>query len=301
MKVLITGATGLIGSHLSKAFQNEGHTVHYLTTRKSAILSEEKYKGFHWNPSKNELDAAALEGVSVIIHLAGATVSKRWTREYKEKIIDSRLKSAHLLYSFLKNNPHEVGHFISASGVGLYPSNDEIHSEDTSQTDDGFLAEVVVAWEASAEKFRDLGIKVSIVRTGIVLSTEGGALKEMMAPIQKGVGAPLGKGTQWQSWIHIDDMVQLYLEITLNGWDGIYNAVAPNPVTNKELTHQIAKALGKRIWLPNVPSFVLRLLLGEMADIVLDGQRVSSKKIESVGFSFQYPQLDGALQDLLKE
>ncbi|MCW5519238.1 TIGR01777 family oxidoreductase [Aureitalea sp. L0-47] len=299
MKVLITGATGLIGSQLSKAFQSEGHTVHYLTTRKNAIVSEENYKGFYWNPSNNELDPAAMEGVSAIIHLAGATVSKRWTKAYKEEIIDSRLKSADLLYSFLKNNPNNVEHFISASGVGLYPSNDEIHSEETTKTDDGFLAEVVKAWEVAAHKFEDLGIKVSVVRTGIVLSTEGGALKEMSAPIRKGVGAPLGKGTQWQSWIHIGDMVQLYLDMTKKGWEGVYNAVAPNPVTNKELTHQIAKTLGKRIWLPNVPSFVLRIILGEMADIVLDGQRASSKKLETKGFNFNFPHLDGALQDLL--
>ena len=301
MNVLITGATGLIGSHLSEEFRRNGHAVHYLTTRKSAIHSEENYKGFHWDPVKGELDGAALKDVSVIIHLAGATVSKRWTKAYKKQIIDSRLKSAALLFTFLKSIPHSVTHFISASGVGIYPSNDAEHSEETKETDTSFLAEVVKAWEESALQFKDLGIKVSIVRTGIVLANEGGALKEMSAPIRKGLGAPLGKGTQWQSWIHIEDMVRMYLDITGQGWQGVYNAVAPNPVTNKELTHQIAKNLGKRIWLPNVPGFVLRILLGEMADIVLDGQRASAKKIESKGFNFTYPELDGALQDLLKD
>ncbi len=299
MKILITGATGLIGTHLSKTLLREGHTIHFLTTSRTKITSEENYLGFYWDPAKGELDASAMEGVSAIIHLAGATVSKRWTRAYKEKIMNSRLESAALLYSFLKSNPHRVTHFISASGVGIYPSNDSIHTETTTETDTGFLAEVVKAWEGSAHRFETLGMKVSIVRTGVVLASDGGALKEMAKPVRTGFGAALGSGNQWQSWIHIDDMVRVYVEILKQGWSGIYNAVAPNPVTNEELTAGIAIALGKRIWLPNVPSFVLRLVLGEMADIVLDGQRVSPEKLRSHGFEYKYPQLDAALRDLL--
>lgn len=299
MKILITGATGLIGTHLSKTLLREGHTIHFLTTSRTKITSEENHHGFYWDPAKGELDASAMEGVSAIIHLAGATVSKRWTRAYKEKILNSRLESAALLYSFLKSNPHKVTHFISASGVGIYPSNDNIHTETTTETDTGFLAEVVKAWEGSAHRFETLGIMVSIVRTGVVLASGGGALKEMAKPVRTGFGAALGSGKQWQSWIHINDMVRIYTEVLKNGWPGIYNAAAPNPVTNRELTVEIARAMGKRIWFPNVPAFVLRLILGEMADIVLDGQRVSSEKLQSRGFEFKYPELYTALQDLL--
>jgi uncharacterized protein (TIGR01777 family) len=302
MKILITGATGVIGSHLVKACIEKGHAVHYLTTRKSKIVSTSNYSGFYWNPDVGELDTDALKGVSVIIHLAGASISKRWTDSYKKVILDSRIETAKLLFDALQNKEHQVTHFITASGVGIYPpSLTKLYTEEDTEVEDSFLGKVVKTWENAADQFGQSGIKVTKVRTGLVLAKEGGALPAIAAPVRKGVGAPLGSGDQWQSWIHIDDMVKVYLTILENGWDGIFNAVAPTPVTNKKLTKLIAKTLEKPMWLPNVPSFILKLLLGEMSMLVLKGQLVSSKKLEEAGFSFRYFNLETALDDLLGE
>ena len=302
MNILITGATGIIGSHLVKACISKGYRVHYLTTRRDKLESKSNYKGFYWNPVASELDIDALIDVEVIIHLAGASISKRWTKSYKDQILDSRIKTAELLFSALQNNEHSVTHFISASGVGIYPpSHTRLYTEEDNEVDDSFLGKVVQAWEGAADQFGQLGIKVAKVRTGLVLAKEGGALPAIAAPVRKGVGAPLGSGDQWQSWIHIDDMIEVYLNIIKNGWTGIYNAVAPNPATNKRLTKLIANTLEKPLWLPNVPAFVLKLLLGEMSMLVLQGQMVSSKKLEDSGFGFHYFNLQRALDDLLED
>jgi uncharacterized protein (TIGR01777 family) len=301
MNILITGATGTIGSHLADKCMAQGHCVHYLTTSRSKIKSLDNYKGFYWNPDTGELDTEALKDVTAIIHLAGASISKRWTTSYKKTILDSRIKTADLLYTALKNQTHKVRHFISASGVGIYPpSLTKLYSEEDETTDDSFLGEVVKSWEAAADQFGGLGIKITKLRTGLVLAKEGGALPAIAAPVRKGFGAPLASGKQWQSWIHIEDMTSIYLIILEKGWEGIYNAVAPNPVTNRRLTKLIANTLEKPLWLPNVPSFVLKLVLGEMSTLIINGQLVSSKKLEKAGFTFKFFNLESALEDLLK-
>lgn len=300
MHILITGATGLIGSKLVEACLVEGYTVHYLTTRKSKIKTLSNCKGFYWNPESGEIDAAAIKNVTAIVHLAGASISKRWTKQNKKIIVESRTQSATLLFDTLRQHSHDVERYISASGIGIYPSSfTKLYTEENTDVDDSFLGEVVVAWEAAADKFKLLGIDVTKVRTGLVLGRNGGALPLLKAPISKGFGAVLGSGRQWQSWIHIDDMVEVYLSILKHEWEGIFNAVAPNPVTNKKLTKQIAVVLNKRLWLPSVPEFVLKIILGEMSTLVLQGQLVSSKKLEENGFTFQYFNIESALQDLL--
>ncbi|MBT8261873.1 MAG: TIGR01777 family oxidoreductase [Bacteroidia bacterium] len=302
MNILITGATGVIGTHLVKACLSKGHRIHFLTTRKEKIESKTNYKGFYWNPDTGEVDNQAFKDVTVIIHLAGASISKRWTKSYKKVILDSRIKTAKLLFTAMQNNEHSVTHFVSASGVSIYPpSFTKFYTEEDNEVDNSFLGEVVKAWEDAANQFKQLGIKVTKVRTGLVLATEGGALPAIAAPVRKGVGAPLGSGNQWQSWIHIDDMTNIYLNIIENGWGGTINAVSPNPATNKRLTKLIAKTLKKPLWLPNVPAFVLKLLLGEMSMLVLQGQLVSSKRLEEAGFSFRFFNLESALDDLLKD
>ena len=300
MKILITGATGLIGSKLTKKCIEKGITVHYFTTSKEKIETTSGYKGFYWNPQNNEIDKEAFKGVSVIINLVGATVSKRWTNSYKTTILESRVHTANLIYKTLENLEHDVKHFISASGISIYPnSNIKRYTEDSNEIDTTFLAEVVIAWEAAADRFKNLGIEVSKVRTGVVLAAGEGALSKIVKPIKIGLGAPLGSGNQWQSWIHIDDIVGIYYHILKNRLEGVYNAVAPNPVTNKELTEQIANRLKKPLWLPNIPGFILRLVLGEMAEIVVEGQWVSSQKIEESKYVFKYNTIKGVLEDLL--
>lgn len=299
-RVLITGATGLIGGELVRQFHNDGIAVNYLTTSKEKIENTEKYQGFYWNPKDGEIDSKAFEGVTAIINLVGATISERWTNDYKKVILDSRVESMNLIYETLRQTNHNIGHFISASGVSIYPnSKTKLYTEEDEEVDDTFLAEVVVAWEAAAAKFKDLGMDVSKVRTGVVLAKDSGALPKLVKPIKLGAGAPLGSGEQWQSWIHLEDIAGIYLFLLENQLEGIYNAVAPNPVQNKKMTKIIASKLDSPLWMPNIPAFALKMLLGEMSVLVLEGQLVSSNKIEQLGYQFKYYNLENALQDLL--
>lgn len=301
MRVLITGATGLVGSHLSNLCLKKGVTVNYLTTSRAKIEKQHNYQGFHWDPEKGELDERALENVDGIIHLAGATVAKRWTDSYKKEIIDSRVKSAGLLYDALRVGKYKIPHFISASGINVYPSSlRKLYFEDEQAVDDSFLGKVVVLWEEAAEKFEELGMKVAKVRTGMVLADDGGALPMIKKPVSLNAGAAFGNGKQWQSWIHIDDLSNIYLYILEHSLEGTYNAVAPNPVTNKEMMKMIAKQLNRKIFLPKIPAAALKLTLGEMANTILSSQLVNSEKIERSGYSFRYKNLPKALEDLLE-
>lgn len=299
-RILITGATGLIGRELVKLCHENNIGVNYLTTSKEKIENKPNYQGFYWNPEKEEIDERAFEGVSAIINLVGASISKRWTDSYKKTIIDSRVKTMGLMYRTLQKIDHNIGQFISASGVNIYPdSKTKLYTEENESVDDSFLAKVVIAWEDAAADFKDLGMDVTKVRTGMVLAKEDGALPKLVQPIKLGVGAPLGSGDQWQSWIHIDDISGIYFFLLKNKFEGIFNAVAPNPIRNKKLTKLIASHLNSPLWMPNVPAFALRLILGEMAVLVLEGQLVSSKKIEELGYTFKYYNIDSAIQDLL--
>jgi hypothetical protein len=301
MKILITGATGLIGTELVALLLQNGVTVHYLTTSKKKIESKPNYHGFFWNPNQGIIDENALMGVDSIIHLAGATVAKRWTSKYKQEIIESRILSSNVLFKALKDNPHSVKQIVSSSAIGIYPDSlTKNYTEENADIDESFLGKVVMKWEESVNKFKLLNIKVTKIRTGLVLSTKGGALPEMLRPINMGIGSPFGSGKQVQSWIHINDLVELYLFAVQNELNGAYNAVAPNPVTNKKLTQEIAAVVKKPLFMPNIPKFLMALVLGEMHTILFASQNVSSDKIEEEGFKFQYKQLDKALINLLE-
>lgn len=301
MKILITGATGLIGTELVALLLQNGVTVHYLTTSKKKIESKPNYHGFFWNPNQGIIDENALMGVDSIIHLAGATISKRWTPKYKQEIIESRILSSNVLYKALKEHPHSIKQIVSASAIGIYPDSlTKVYTEENKEVDESFLGKVVMKWEESVNKFKCLNVKVVKIRTGLVLSNKGGALPEMKKPINMGLGSPFGSGKQIQSWIHIHDLVELYLFAVQNELDGAYNAVAPNPVTNKKLTQEIAAVLKKPLFMPNIPKLLMALVLGEMHTILFASQNVSNEKIESEGFKFQYKQVDKALKNLLE-
>lgn len=301
MSILITGATGLVGKALTEELINSGKQVNYLTTSPNKIETKENYKGFLWNPSEGEIDVRCFHGVTAIVHLAGASIAERWTEEYKSIIIDSRIKTAQLLCSTLKNIDHTVAHFVSASAIGAYPSSKtNEYSENFEVYNSSFLGDVVKVWEEAADLFKELNIKVSKIRIGVVLSKKGGALEKLIQPIKMYVGAPLGDGKQWQSWIHLKDLARVFSYVVTHELEGIYNAVAPSPVTNKEMTKEAASVLNKPLFLPKVPAFMLKLLLGDMAAIVLESQKVSSNKLEQKGFDFKFKQVDVALQDLLK-
>ncbi|MDH4404386.1 MAG: TIGR01777 family oxidoreductase [Flavobacterium sp.] len=300
MKVLITGATGLIGTELVSLLLQNGISVNYLTTSKNKIVNELNYNGFYWSPEQGIIDENCLMEVDSIINLAGANISKRWTNSYKQEIIESRLLSSALLFKAIKNNPNQVKQIVSASGTSIYPNSEKvIYDENSTQVNNSFLGNVVVKWEESVDKFASLGLKVCKLRTGIVLSTKGGALVEMLKTLKIGLGSSFGSGKQIQTWIHILDIASLYYFAIKNNLDGVYNAVSPNPVSNEELTFTIAKVLKKPLFMPNIPKFIMKLILGEMHELLFENRNLSAKKIIDKGFVFKYKTIDEALKNIL--
>ncbi len=300
MKILITGATGLIGSEIVRLCSQENILVHYLTTSKDKIVSEPGYKGFYWNPDTSEIDISCFEGVSAIINLAGASISKRWTSAYKKVVLSSRINTLQTLRIGLeKIDSNAISSFVSASAIGIYPhSLSNFYEEDEKKVDDSFLGEVVEAWENEADTLRNFDFNLSKIRIGLVMSKDGGALVEMAKPIKMYVGAAFGSGEQWQSWIHITDLARMFLFAVKHQLVGVYNGVGPNPVTNTKLVKEIAKVLEKPLLLPNIPKFPMKVILGEMSYILFASQRVSSKKIEDKGFVFQYQNICRALEGI---
>lgn len=302
MKVLITGATGLVGTEITKLCHEKNITVNYLTTSREKIKNDSNYQGFFWDPNEGKIDEQCIAGVDKVINLVGASVSKRWTARQKKVILNSRVKTADLLHQLLSQKEHQITQFISASAIGVYPSSlVKLYQETSTEVADTFLGDVVVKWERAADRFADLGIEVAKLRIGLVLANGGGALPRLKQPIENYVGAPLGSGKQWQSWIHLEDLARLFLFAAENNLDGVYNAVAPNPLTNKNLTKAVADQLNKRLVLPNIPPFVLKMILGEMATVVLSSQLVSNEKIEAQGFQFHYHHVTHALEDLIRK
>ncbi|MEP1095044.1 MAG: TIGR01777 family oxidoreductase [Cyclobacteriaceae bacterium] len=297
-RILITGGTGLVGQRLSELLVENHFEVSHL----SRHPTKGTHESFHWNVEKGEIDKEAIKNSDIIIHLAGASVAgKRWTKKWKQEIYDSRINATRLLVEAIRNHNSRLQHFISASAIGYYGwDTKENLVDENSEKGKGFLADVVADWEGEVSNLNEFGVRNSIVRVGIVLSDKGAALVEMTKPIKLGVGAPLGSGKQFMSWIHLDDLCQLFIHMIKNEETGVFNAVSPNPVTNKDFTKQLAKELNKPLILPNVPSFALRLLVGEMQVMLTGGNKVSSKKIEQTGFDFQYPSLHSALKNLVK-
>lgn len=301
MKILITGATGLIGTELVAELLKQNHTIHYLTTRKEKVENHKNYKGFYWNPTQNIIDKNCIEEIDIIVHLSGASIAKRWTNRYKKELFDSRTKSAKLLFNLLSSNPHQVKHIISASGTAIYPDSlTAIYDETTTEVEESFLSSVVQKWEESIQKFQFLNIKTSLVRTGVVYSSKGGALLEIIKPIKMGVGSAFGSGQQIQSWIHLTDLVQLYSLVINSEIEGVINAVAPQKVTNQELTKAIAKRFHKTIWLPNIPQWFMRLILGEMSILLFNSKNIVPLIAMNNNFHFQYPTPEAALDEIIK-
>ncbi len=300
MKVLITGGTGLVGRELSMKLRDKGYDV--------AILSRSKKKNtefqtYLWDPSRNSVDREAIQTSDIVVHLAGANLSeKRWSEKQKKLIIDSRVETAKLLFNQFKKTKHRLKAFISASAVNYYGvlTSEKIFSENDPPASD-FIGETCILWEQSANRFKHLKKRVVILRTATVLSQRGGALPKMSKPVKLGAGAPVGSGKQYMPWIHIDDICKIYIKaIEDTKMKGAYNAAAPEQVTNEYFMKTLARVLGKPFLAPRVPAFVLKTLYGQMAELILKGSRVSTKKIESAGYEFQITGLEDALKDLIK-
>jgi len=299
LKILIAGATGLIGNELTSKLLSLGHQVSILS--RSISSKTNGVVVYKWNPDKGEIDAKAFEGVDAVINLAGAGVAdKRWTKEYKKLILDSRINSTKLLIDTLKKTPNSVSTFINASAIGFYGFDTaDVWIDESTLPGNDFLATTVKKWESEALFANEIGIRTVIIRIGIVLSEKGGALPKMALPTQYYLGAALGTGKQYISWIDIEDLIDIFIHcLTQKTVYGIFNAVAPEPVSNNEFNLQLSKTLGKSILLPNIPPIALKLLIGEMSDVLLGGNRVSSKKIEESGFHFKIIPLSKSFEKL---
>ncbi|MEY8760738.1 TIGR01777 family oxidoreductase [Chryseobacterium tongliaoense] len=297
--VLITGAGGMIAQELSKRIEKD-YTIRFLTRKKK------RDNDYEWNVQKEIIDESAFENVDHIIHLAGANISEqRWTEKRKKELISSRTDSAKLILDTLKKKNIKLKSFISASGINVYgtKTTENIYKEDDEKGSD-FLSKVVILWEQAADRLleENLAERIVKIRTAVVLSEKEGALKKMLPTIQLGIGSPLGTGKQYMPWIHVNDICSVYEFVLKNPHvKGAYNASSPQHTTNENFTKKIAEVLKKPMFMPHVPAFVLKLIFGELADALLKGSRVSSEKIEREGFQFEFPDLKGALEDLLKE
>jgi len=305
--VLITGGTGLIGKALSELLLQKGYQVIILsrTVPDQQAGDSPDLTYAHWDIARQTVDAAAVQKADYIIHLAGAGVAdKRWTSKRKKEIINSRIKGSALLVKAMTENANRVKAVISASAIGWYgpdpiiPNPKPFTENDLPAND--FLGETCKQWEESIEPVTQLGKRLVILRTGLVLSKAGGALKEFIKPLRFGIAAILGNGKQIISWIHIDDICRLYLRgIEDESMHGVFNAVAPTVVSNKSLTLQLAKAIKHSFYIPvYIPSAILKLVLGQMSIEVLKSATVSAAKIKNTGFSFIYPTAESAINQL---
>ncbi len=294
--VLITGGTGLVGRELSKLLSEEGHQVAHLSRNEKGDI----YPTYHWDIEKKEMDDEAIKSAHYIIHLAGAGVAnKRWDKKRKKEIYDSRINSTRFLREKVKALNPSLEYFLSASAIGYYGWDSGFKLVDeSSPKGKGFLSWVVEDWEKEATAFDEIGIKNGRLRIGLVLSSKGGALAEMVRPIQLGMGAALGSGRQYLSWIHLADLCGIFSFMLAHKLTETINGVAPRPETNNSFTRKLAAQLKKPVWLPNVPHFMLKLLVGEMSDMLIGGNNVSSKRIEEKGYNFKHPTLEDALLDL---
>ena len=294
--ILITGGSGFLGSHIFQHLQSKGFKVSTLGRKVNNSGSS-----YLWDIENKKMDPASLSDIGTIIHLAGAGIAdKRWTNSYKKEIIDSRIKSTALLYDTLKSVPNSVHTVISASAIGYYGDTGDDWVEEDFHAPEDFLGETCREWEKASERFKELGIRVVIFRIGLVLDKSRGVLPAISLPVKLFVGAPLGTGKQYMSWIHREDLCRMFsFAVDEKKMQGVYNAVAPKPVTNDSFIKLTGKIIHRPIWPFNVPSFILKLILGEKAVIVLNGQRVSSEKIRMAGFNFIHTDLEKTLTLLL--
>jgi len=294
MNILISGGSGLVGSATIQHLLANGHKIYNLTTQKNLKSSDPRVHHIYWNPGKEEVETNKLPVIDAVINLAGFSVANKWSAENKKKMIDSRIESTRLLVK-ISGGAHT---FVSASASGIYLDTDQWQDETSAHADD-FLARLSIAWEEEANKAKTAQTRVAILRIGVVLDQKEGALGKMIPFFKLGLGSAVGRGSQYMSWIHLDDLARMIVFATENKQvEGVYNAVAPNPETNQAISKALAKALGKPFFLPKVPAFALRLVFGEMADMLFTSKRLKSEKIQHAGFTFLYPKVDAAMRQL---
>lgn len=295
--VLITGGTGLIGTRLSELLTNKGYKVIHLSRHQNPHA---KFPAYKWDIKGGYIDERALRQADYIITLAGAGIAdQRWTRQRKQVIIDSRVNGILLLKKELERLQLQPKAIIGASAIGYYGNSGAKLVNESSNPGQGFLTESVLEWEKAYTTLAPLHIRTAIARVGVVLSTKGGALEKMLPTYNFGFGTYFGSGQQIYSWIHIEDVARIFIHLLESNLTGVYNAVAPNPVSNKVLAEAIATAKGMNEVVLPAPALAMKLALGEMAAVILEGSRISSEKVEAAGFNFEFPEVIPALKDLL--
>ncbi len=295
MHVAVTGASGFLGGYILRALAQAGHSPRVLGRRAAGA-----YPFFHWDPSSSLPPESALAGVDGVIHLSGEPVAQRWTREARRRILESRRDGTRRLAEALSRQAVRPRTLVSASAIGCYGSRGDEPLTEAAAAGTGFLPETCIEWEARARDAESAGIRVVRLRIGIVLGKEGGALAKMLPPFRAGVGGPLGSGSQWMSWIHVRDLARLAEFVLVNDTvQGAVNAVSPAPVTNREFSKILGQTVHRPAFLP-VPAFALKLLFGEMAEVVLGSQRVLPQAAMQAGFRFEFTDLRTALTDLLR-
>ena len=301
MKILMTGATGLIGRRLCERLAAEGHELRVLSRRSGATDLPGNPKAWQWSPEKEPAPREAIEGTDAVIHLAGEPVAAaRWTEEQKRRIRDSRVTGTRNLVDGIKRVIDGPKIFVSGSAVGYYGSRGEEVLDERARPGEGYLSDVCVAWEAEAKRAEESGIRVTMIRIGVVLAAEGGALEKMLTPFKFGLGGSLGSGRQWFPWIHIEDIVGILRHaLVTSHLRGPVNGAAPGIVRNEEFTRALAGALHRPTFFP-VPEFALRIAMGEMANVVLASQRVEPRVATETGYRFVYPELEPALAQILR-
>ena len=299
--ILISGGTGLVGKALTKLLISEGHEVRILSRQPQSSSS---IKSFYWNVGKNEIDEKAFDGVEHIVHLAGSGIAdKRWTDARKQDIIDSRVDSMKLITSVVSKKNIQLKSFVGASAIGIYgmTTSEKIFTETDIGKDD-FLKESCTQWENSYHAIQTLSNKNCVIRIGVVLSKDGGALKKLLPLFKLGLGSAVGSRKQYMPWIHLDDLASIFNEALFNpNYSGIYNAVSIEQATNDSFSNQLAKSLSKPFFLPKIPAFMLKLLFGEMANVLLEGSRVSNQRLMKAGFQLKYPSLSEALREIVSK
>ncbi len=296
--LILTGGTGLIGRYLSRAWLRRGGRVHILTRTPEKYASGPRLRYFGWNPLKRQIDSRVFEGADALVHLAGANIgARRWTEAYKAEMTGSRILSLKFLRQRMEREGIRLGSFAGASAIGYYGCRtDKIPRTETDPPGDDFPARLAMAWEEESMRMRSVAERVSILRTGVVFAPEAGALPKMLRPLRWGLPVILGSGRQYVNWIAAEDMARMYVHALEEAWEGVYNAVAPRPVTYRELIRTAARLKGIPCCLPPVPAGLLKLFLGEMACIVTEGMPVSAEKAARKGFKWKFTEVEDYLR-----
>ena len=286
--VLIVGGSGLIGQRLKYHFEKLNYEVR--------ILSRNKKSKYYWDPVKQIIDSETLYNVNYIVNVCGSSIDKRWTKKRKKEIYLSRVTATRFLIDKIKSHNQKIEKYIGVSAIGYY-NYDHLLKNENSKNGDHFLAHVCSDWELAISKQNE--IPFCLLRLGVVLSNQGGMLKKLLFPFSLNLGSALGSGQQKISWIHIDDVCRMMLHCVKNEENQIFNCVSPNPISNEYFSKTLAKALRKKMWKKNIPAFILKILFGEMSSMILENLTVSSKKIEKTGFTFKFPDIEKALENLI--